>query len=110
MNNSPILKYLNEKSNQLNKENEIPFLTTSNFFIRDKNWKKISPSKKNYNQENPKFIYHTFKKMFSLNENIEEKERSQDDIKLIKVNVKKREIKTPIKQKNEKLINDEKYI
>ena len=110
MNNSPILKYLNEKSNQLNKENEIPFLTTSNFFIRDKNGKKISPSKKNYNQENPKFIYHTFKKMFSLNENIEEKERSQDDIKLIKVNVKKREIKTPIKQKNEKLINDEKYI
>ena len=77
MNNSPILKYLNEKSNQLNKENELPFLTTYNFFIKDKDRKKISPLKKNYNQENPKFIYHTFKKMFSLNENIEEKERSQ---------------------------------
>lgn len=110
MNNSPILKYLNEKSNQLNKENELPFLTTYNFFIKDKDKKKISPLKKNYNQENPKFIYHTFKKMFSLNENIEEKERSQDDIKLIKVNVKKRDIKAHIKQKNEKSINEEIYI
>ena len=110
MNNSPILKYLNEKSNQINKENELPFLTTYNFFIRDKDRKKISPLKKNYNQENPKFIYHTFKKMFSLNENIEEKERSHDDIKLIKVNVKKRDIKAPIKQINEKSINEEKYI
>jgi hypothetical protein len=48
--------------------------------------------------------------MFSLNENIEEKERSQDDIKLIKVNVKKRDIKAHIKQKNEKSINEEIYI
>lgn len=101
---------MNEKSNKINKENELPFLTTYNFFIRDKDKKKISPLKSNYNQENPKFIYHAFKKMFSLNENIEEKERSQDDIKIIKVNVKKREIKTPIKQKNEKSINEEKYI
>ena len=110
MNNSPILKYLNEKSNQLNKENELPFLTTYNFFIKDKDRKKISPSKNNYNQDNPKFIYHTFKKMFSLNDNFEEKERSQDDIKLIKVNLKKRDFKTPTKLKNEKTINDDKYI
>ena len=110
MNNSPIIKYLDEKSSQLNKEDERPFLTTYNFFIRDKDRKKISPSKNNYNQENPKFIYHAFKKMFSLNENIEEKERSQDDIKLIKVNVKKRDNKKPKKQNKEKAINDEKYI
>ena len=110
MNNSPIIKYLDEKSSQLNKEDERPFLTTYNFFIRDKDRNKISPSKNNYNQENPKFIYHAFKKMFSLNENFEEKERSQDDIKLIKVNVKKRDNKTPIKQNKEKTINDEKYI
>jgi hypothetical protein len=101
---------LNKKSNKINKENELPFLTTYNFFIRDKDRNKISPSKNNYNQENPKFIYHAFKKMFSLNENFEEKERSQDDIKLIKVNVKKRDNKTPIKQNKEKTINDEKYI
>jgi len=110
LNNSPILKYLNEKGSQLNKENELPFLTNYNFYIRDKGKKKISPSKNNYNQENPKFIYHTFKKMFSINENFNEKERSQDDIKLIKVNVKKRENKKPIKQKKEKVVNDDKYI
>ena len=110
MNNSPILKYLNKKGNQLNKENELPSLTTYNFFIRDKDKRKISPLKKDYNQENPKFIYHTFKKMFSLNDNFEEKERSQDDIKLIKVNVKKRDNTTPIKQKNGKAINEEKNI
>jgi hypothetical protein len=40
LNNSPILKYLNEKSNQLNKENELPFLTTYNFFIKEKDKKK----------------------------------------------------------------------
>ena len=81
---------------------DLPFLTTSNFYKGNKINTKLSPPKKKerrYKDENPKFTYYSFKKKL-LNEDKDNKakeDKSLEEIKLIKVNKMKSGTETPIK-------------